>query len=101
MARKRSSPKPLPKQRITFTLHAPEAKSVLLTGSFCDWQNDGQVLKKDRQGLWKLTIWLSPGRHEYRFLVDGEWRDDPGCAERVTNTFGTQNCVRQVTVGTA
>ena len=39
---------------------------------------------------------LPPGTHHYRFLVDGEWRDDPECKMQVPNAFGTRNSVRQV-----
>lgn len=96
MAKRAAASKPPVKKRVAFTLQAPQATTVMVTGSFCDWLANGYALKKDRHGLWKVTIWLSPGRHEYRFRVDGEWWDDPACAERVPNPFGTQNCVRAV-----
>jgi hypothetical protein len=53
-------------------------------------------LKKSKTGLWKKAISLPPGRHAYRLLVDGRWRDDPECATREPNEFGGQNCVRVV-----
>jgi 1,4-alpha-glucan branching enzyme len=100
-ARPKSAPKPprakpAAKKRVTFALHAPDAQSVLVTGSFCDWNTAAGALKKDKQGLWKKSIMLAPGRYEYRFLVDGAWQDDPQCAERAPNTFGTANCVLTV-----
>jgi hypothetical protein len=39
---------------------------------------------------------LKPGRHEYRFVADGEWLDDPTAEQRIANAFGTENCVRVV-----
>jgi 1,4-alpha-glucan branching enzyme len=89
-------PKPPGKKRVVFSLEAPDAQQVLVTGTFCDWQTDSCTLKKGSKGLWKATLSLPPGRHEYRFLVDGEWRDDPNCTERVPNPFGTENCVLHV-----
>jgi len=80
----------------TVTLKAPQAKSVTVTGSFCDWANQGHPLKHHGDGIWKTTLTLPPGRYEYRFLVDGAWVDDPSCTERVPNSFGTENCVFQV-----
>lgn len=77
----------------TITLHAPGAKSVVVTGSFCDWTSEGHPLKHHGDGIWKTTLTLHPGHHEYRFLVDGDWQDDPTCAERVPNPFGSENCV--------
>ena len=35
----------------------------------------------------------TPACYEYRLLVDGQWRDDPQCANRQPNQFGGQNCV--------
>jgi hypothetical protein len=40
---------------------------------------------------------LEPGTYHYRFLVDGQWRDDPECTLRVDNPYGSNNAVRQVT----
>jgi hypothetical protein len=39
---------------------------------------------------------LPPGTYHYRFLVDGEWRDDPVCPLHVPNIFGSQDAVRIV-----
>lgn len=84
------------KKRVTFKLVAPEAKDVRLSGSFNDWSYENTPLKKDANGVWKTVVSLAPGTYEYRFLVDGEWRDDPECPLRVENPFGSQNCVRVV-----
>lgn len=84
------------KKRVAFVLDAPQAKSVLVTGSFCDWQTQSHWMKKNKAGVWKTTLSLPVGTHEYRFVVDGEWRDDPQCGERVSNPFGTENCVLHV-----
>lgn len=92
----RRSKASLPKQRLTFRLHAPEANSVHVSGTFCEWRPDAHPLKKDAKGTWKTQVSLPPGRHEYRFLVDGIWQDDPHCLERVPNSFGTENCVLHV-----
>lgn len=81
------------KKHHPLALKAPGAKSVIVTGSFCDWTNEGHPLKHDGTGTWKATLTLHPGQYEYRFLVDGEWQDDPTCPERVPNPFGTENCV--------
>ncbi len=84
------------KKRVVFTLEAADAQQVHVTGTFCDWQTKSCALKKDRKGIWKTTFALPPGRYEYRFVVDGEWRDDPQCPERLANPFGTENCVLHV-----
>ena len=80
----------------TFTFNAPGAMSVLLVGDFTHWQESPIPLKKKKGGLWQATVALPPGSHHYRFLVDGEWRDDPECTIRLTNPYGSQNSVRVI-----
>jgi 1,4-alpha-glucan branching enzyme len=87
-------PKPkTARQKVTFSCFAPDAQSVLLAGDFTGWQQAPVSLRKFPDGIWKTTIPLPPGRHEYRLLVDGEWRDDPQCQIRQPNQFGSENCV--------
>jgi 1,4-alpha-glucan branching enzyme len=95
-SRRTAHPRPSGTKRVEFVLEAPEAQQVLVTGTFCDWQTNSYALERGGTGLWRATLSLPPGRYEYRFLVDGEWRDDPNCLERVPNPFGTENCVLHV-----
>ncbi|HEX4263288.1 MAG TPA: isoamylase early set domain-containing protein [Verrucomicrobiae bacterium] len=83
----------LPKQKITFSLIAPQAQSVLVAGDFTDWDAEPIELKKQKDGVWKKTVSLDPGEHQYRLLVDGQWQDDPNCILHYPNDFGGQNCV--------
>jgi 1,4-alpha-glucan branching enzyme len=85
------------KKRQVFSFNAPTAMSVQLVGDFTHWQEAPIQMKKNRQGIWTATVYLAPGTYHYRFLVDGEWRDDPECTLRVPNPFGTTNSVRTVT----
>jgi len=87
----------LPKQKQAFSIKAPAALSVQLVGDFTHWQKTPIQLRKETGGVWKTVVELPPGTHHYRFLVDGEWRDDPECTLRVPNPHGTQNSVRLVT----
>ena len=91
-----SKDKPMPKKRVTFELAAPGAAVVYVAGSFCSWDTNAVALGRGRDGVWKKTVWLTPGRYEYRFFVDGQWCDDPTAAERVPNDFGTANDVLHV-----
>jgi 1,4-alpha-glucan branching enzyme len=95
MGAKSSNRKPR-RKRTQFALEAPDADRVVVTGSFCDW-NEGRPLKKDKKGIWKASLLLSPGRYEYRFLVDGQWVADPAPRERVPNPYGGENEVIVVT----
>jgi len=80
----------------TFSFSAPEATSVQLVGDFTQWQERPVNLQKGADGVWRTAVNLPPGAHHYRFLVDGEWRDDPDCTLRTPNPFGGENMTRQV-----
>ena len=67
-----------------FSFRAPEASRVLLIGDFTHWQKRPISLRKQADGLWQTKVSLSPGTYHYRFLVDGEWCDDPECLLRIS-----------------
>lgn len=79
---------------------APEAKEVFVAGAFNDWNPRSHPLKRNSDGLWVLALDLPPGRHEYKFVIDGQWCCEPGCDKPydgcpgcVANQFGTMNRV--------
>ncbi len=80
-------------RKVNFTMVAPEAPNVFLVGDFNSWDISSHPLKKASKGNWKTSIKLIPGRYEYRFLVDGEWQNDPNCTTFVPNSYGSENCV--------
>jgi 1,4-alpha-glucan branching enzyme len=80
----------------TFSFRAPEAMSVQLVGDFTHWQEQPINLRKGSDGIWRTIVDLEPGTHHYRFLVNGEWRDDPECTLREPNPYGGENMMRQV-----
>lgn len=80
----------------TFCFSAPTAMSVQLVGDFTHWQQAPINMEKGADGIWRVTVELTPGAHHYRFLVDGQWHDDPECGLHVPNPFGSQDAVRQV-----
>jgi 1,4-alpha-glucan branching enzyme len=84
------------KKKETFSFNGPSALSVMLVGDFTHWQKEPISMKKDASGVWKASVSLEPGVYHYRFLVNGEWRDDPECTLRVTNPYGGENSVRRV-----
>ncbi len=79
-----------------FFYNALEANSVQLVGDFTHWQREPINLVKGANGVWKTSVALAPGTYHYRFLVDGQWRDDPQCTLRIPNIFGSHNMVREV-----
>ncbi len=80
-----------------FTCQAEDANAVFLAGTFNDWQPDATLMLKDADGNWKANLDLPPGRHEFKFVADGQWCCKPGCQvsgtcpDCVENAFGTMN----------
>ena len=82
---------------VEFVYESPTAKEVCLAGDFNDWSSNGLPMRKAEEGDWRIRVPLSPGRHEYRYIVDGEWKCDPCGCDYVPNPFGSCNCVVEVT----
>ena len=91
MAKTKKNPKLM---KTEFILSAPQAKSVFIAGSFNQWNLSTHPLKQDKKGVWKISFALGPGQYEYRFLVDGEWHNDPKYSSFIENPFGTLNCLK-------
>ena len=80
----------------TFSLAMPAAASVQLVGDFTQWTQHPIHMRRTGQGVWQAGVDLEPGTHRYRFLVDGQWMDDPACTVRAPNPFGSQDAIREV-----
>ena len=81
------------KKKTTFMLRAPEATEVFVAGSFNGWDPTANPLEPDEEGVWACGLLLGPGEHEYRFIVDNVWWDDPSNLVRRQTEFGCENCV--------
>jgi 1,4-alpha-glucan branching enzyme len=81
------------KKKTTFKINAAEATQVFVAGCFNDWDPTANPLMSGEGGTWTCTLMLEPGEHEYRFVVDGVWWDDPMAATRRPNDFGCENCI--------
>jgi len=79
-----------------FEFKRSEAKTVCVAGSFNEWQPGTTPMVALGDGRWVKELKLSPGRYEYRFVVDGEWVDDPSAKETVVNPHGGVNAVLTV-----
>lgn len=88
MAKKHNS-----KVKVLFSLLAPDAREVSLAGDFTGWDKAPVPLKQRKDGIWLKELSLPSGVYEYRFIVDGEWQNDPQALERKPNPFGSENSV--------
>lgn len=74
---------------------SPNAREVYLVGEFNNWNPRADRMTKTKNGF-RRTLQLPPGEYQYKFLVDGQWHNDPSAARQVPNTFGTTNSVVRV-----
>lgn len=83
-------------EAVRFTLAAPSARRVSLVGDFNGWDPTATTLQQ-RDGMWTVVIPVTPGRHQYGFVVDGtQWIADPAAAQSADSDFGTRNSVMYV-----
>ena len=77
--------------RTRFRFQKTGAETVVLAGDFNGWSITAHTMKRGRDKTWTIELDLPPGRHEYKFLVNGnEWWNDPH-APKVPNVWGTEN----------
>jgi 1,4-alpha-glucan branching enzyme len=68
-----------------------------VAGTFNNWDPSQYKLRDNaKRGIYKTTLTLSPGQHEYKFIVNGVWCADPGCPDDVLNVHGTHNSVLRI-----
>jgi len=85
--------------KVTFRLPAEaaaEAARVALVGDFNDWDPDATLMTRLKNGEYKVTVDLEPGReYGYRFLIDGRiWENDWEADKYVPSGFAdTENSV--------
>ncbi len=81
-------------KKVLFSLTAAKAKEVVLVGDFTNWQGKPLTMDrmKPRSRTFVVGVSLPPGTYQYKFIVDGEWLEDPKAAS-APNEFGTYNSV--------
>ena len=79
-----------------FGLHAPDANSVYVSGSFNNWAIDESCRMVKEDGIWVARLPLASGLYRYQFIVDGRWQPDPVNDRREANGFGDMNSLVEV-----
>ncbi|HLT53092.1 MAG TPA: glycogen-binding domain-containing protein, partial [Flavobacteriaceae bacterium] len=74
-----------------------DAKEVILTGSFIRWDEQRFKMHKTDDG-WEIMLQINPGEYEYKFIVDGNWMEDPQNPSKRRNEFDGYNSVINVQV---
>ena len=76
----------------TFKLIDDKAREVYIAGDFNKWNPKATPMEK-KGGVWKYSIYLPPGKHRYKFIVDGHWKTDPSNKNWEENEFHTGNSI--------
>lgn len=84
-------------QVVRFVFVDPSAKRVELVGDFNEWaKGTTELSHSGAPGVWTVSVPLSPGRHEYAFIINGSrWVADP-FAPKSSDDFGTESSVIRV-----
>ena len=87
----------VPGKVVHFEISAEQGSQVFVAGTFNDWDLAAHPLNHDPDaGVFRLTLHLAAGKHEYKFVVNGVWHTDAKCPSWVPNAYGTLNSVIHV-----
>ena len=74
-----------------------QAGDVRIAGDFNGWVPDKGVRSvieaENGSRVWTKILHLPPGTYQYRYVVDGEWREDPVNASTAPSAAGRVNSV--------
>ena len=86
-----------PPREVVVRYRDPAASDVRIAGDFNGWVPDKGVrslIESDGETrVWTKILRLPPGTYQYRYVVDGEWRDDPENTEREPSAVGGRNSI--------
>lgn len=68
------------------------AKDVYVSGTFNEWSTLKTRMIKNDSG-WVAILPLQPGKHQYKFIIDGRWMEDPQNYKREPDGQGGLNSV--------
>jgi chromosome partitioning protein len=90
-------PEPAKLREITVRFSDTQAGDVQIAGDFNGWVPDKGVRSvieaEDGSRVWTKILQLPPGTYQYRYIVDGEWREDPSNANEAPSPTGRVNSV--------
>ncbi len=81
---------------MAFVVRANGASNVRLAGDFNDWNPERSQLQRLDADTFHIKLPLSPGRYQYRYVIDGRWENDPANEWIEHNPFGEVNNVVEV-----
>ena len=76
------------------------AGDVRIAGDFNGWVPDrgvrSLIASEGQERVWTKVLTLAPGTYQYRYVVDGEWREDPANPQTAPGPTGQPNSILHV-----
>ena len=70
-------------------------KTAYICGSFTHWQKVPMHWQQvGAAGEWVKMLDLTPGTHQYKFIIDGQWRHDHTASTVLDNLGNVNNCIQ-------
>jgi chromosome partitioning protein len=86
-----------PSREVVVHYRDPGANDVRIAGDFNGWVPDKDVQSlvqaEGEERIWTKVLSLSPGTYHYRYIVDGEWREDPANSQAAAGPVGGRNSI--------
>ena len=93
----RGAPRPAASARWSCGTATRRASDVRIAGDFNGWVPDKNVRSlvqaEGIERVWTKILHLPPGTYHYRYVVDGEWREDPDNPQAEPGPVGGRNSV--------
>ena len=91
---------PGPPREITVRFMDSAAGDVRIAGDFNGWVPDrgvrSLIASEGESRVWTKILTLEPGTYQYRYVVDGEWREDPTNPKSAPGPTGQPNSILHV-----
>ena len=101
MALHKAYPKSGSTCKVTFELPAEAAlgaKTVALVGEFNGWSRGANMMKKNADGSFSITLSLKQHcEYQFRYLIDGELWENDWCADKYARS-GYGDCENSVVI---
>ncbi len=88
---------PVEFREICLKFYDPRAQQVKVAGDFNNWNaSHAYQLMSLQNGHFATVIPLKHGSYRYRFIVDGQWIEDPSNPHKAVNTYGSFDSILTV-----
>jgi 1,4-alpha-glucan branching enzyme len=79
---------------VTFICNlVPMARNVYLVGEFNQWNPTTIRMVRCGDGSFQAKLRLPLGEHQYKFVADGVWLNDPDAERQVVNSYSALSSV--------